>query len=178
MAKLDNPKHEAFAGHLARGLSQTKAYTQAGYNPNPAGASKLANSPAVIARVEELKTEIAIKINAAMDEPNEDTFGELAASGLTMDWIAQRFKTLSLEAQQAGQFSAAIKATENLQKIVELKGRGNGSAEEEDTSPKISLKDMTKLIQAQTDLIKAHKASEEPEMVDITPKELPDDHEE
>jgi phage terminase small subunit len=38
MSILPNPKHEAFAQGLARGLSISAAYVQAGYKPNRGNA--------------------------------------------------------------------------------------------------------------------------------------------
>lgn len=179
MPCLDNPKHEAFAGHLARGLSQSKAYTQAGYNPNPAGSSRLANSPAVIARVEELKDEIASKINQAMQVTDEETFGALADLGITMEYIARRYKELSIAAEAAGQFAPAINAVDKLEKLLDISGRAGSDDENSLNAPKIAISQVNEMLGNVTEMLKAAKDS--PELLDITPveetpKKLTDDH--
>lgn len=175
MPCLDNPKHEAFAGHLARGLSQSKAYVQAGYHPNPAGSSRLANSPAVIARVEELKNEIASKINHAMQVADENSFGSLADLGITIEYIAGRYKELSLAAEQAGQYAPAINAVDKLEKLLDISGRVGTGDEDSENSPKIAISQVNKMLSNVTDMLKAAKDS--PKMIDITPAEKdPDDH--
>lgn len=168
MAKLDNPKHEAFALGLAKGLSQSKAYVQAGYNKNPAGASKLAQSPAVIARVEELKDEIAANVNRAMTNPSEETFGSLAEMGITMDWVAGSYKRIYEEALQAGQYAPANTAVANIQKLLELEGRGKGD-DQTDGDSKIAISDVNTMLGKVKDLVEAAKGTEQPEIIDITP---------
>jgi len=170
MPKLDNPKHEAFAGHLARGLSQTKAYSQAGYNQNPAGASRLAASPAVIARVEELKKEVAQKIQVAMKNPSEKTFGDLADMGLTMEWVAESFKNIYEKALAAGKFDPANTAVSNIQKLLELEGKAKENEEDAD-APKLNIKDVNRLLENTADVIRAARENPGPEMIDVTPEE-------
>ena len=169
MARLDNPKHEAFAGHLARGLSQAKAYTQAGYNPNPAGSSRLANSPAVIARVEELKNEIANKIDRAMQVSDEESFGSLAELGITIEYIAKRYKELSYAAQSAGQYAPAINAVDKLEKLLDISGRqGSGDSDSRD-APKVAIREVNQMLGNLTALVKASRESGD--IIDITPTE-------
>lgn len=55
MAILTNVRHERFAQELARGASQTDAYTTAGYKGDKTAASRLATKVNVRARVAELK---------------------------------------------------------------------------------------------------------------------------
>lgn len=172
MAKLDNPKHEAFAGHLARGLSQSRAYVQAGYNKNIAGASRLANSPAVIARVDELKKEVAQKIQVAMHEPSEENFQSLADMGLDMSWVARAFKKIYEDSLASGQFAPANTAVSNIQKLIELEGKAKGDGDESGT-PKIEIDRVTAMLGKVADIVKAAKDS--PEIIDITPPEIPED---
>jgi len=58
MPILPNPKHEAFAQALARGLSISAAYVQAGYKPNRGNAHTLAKqNKSISKRVEEIQVE-------------------------------------------------------------------------------------------------------------------------
>lgn len=58
MPILPNPKHEAFAQGLARGLSISAAYVQAGYKPNRGNAHTLAKqNKSISKRVEEIQVE-------------------------------------------------------------------------------------------------------------------------
>lgn len=59
MGVLSNPKHERFAQELAKGVSQSQAYTIAGYRASDAHASRLAGNGKVRARVLELQAEAA-----------------------------------------------------------------------------------------------------------------------
>src|SRR5688572_15352137 len=54
---LPDPRHEAFAFALARGLSPRLAYVEAGYSSSNARlrSQELAADPAILARVEHLK---------------------------------------------------------------------------------------------------------------------------
>jgi phage terminase small subunit len=54
MAALKNPKHEAFAQELAKGVDQHKAYINAGYEGNKTAASRLAKNVNVSKRIQEL----------------------------------------------------------------------------------------------------------------------------
>lgn len=60
-APLTNEKHELFAQHLAKGELQKVAYAKAGYRGDEAAASKLADKPAVRARVAEILSRAAAK---------------------------------------------------------------------------------------------------------------------
>jgi phage terminase small subunit len=54
---LANPKYEAFAQGLARGLSAAAAYVEAGYKPNRHNAAALARKQHISRRVGELQEE-------------------------------------------------------------------------------------------------------------------------
>ena len=56
---LNNPKHEAFAQHLAAGMGVHEAYREAGYKGNATAATRLKNDPAVAIRVASLQTDTA-----------------------------------------------------------------------------------------------------------------------
>jgi len=55
MPVLSDPKHEAMAQGLAKGLSADKAYVEAGYNSHRGNASRLSSNESVQARVRELQ---------------------------------------------------------------------------------------------------------------------------
>jgi hypothetical protein len=57
MAILTNPRHEAFAQALARGLSASAAYGQVGFKPHRANAATLARKEHISVRVAELQEE-------------------------------------------------------------------------------------------------------------------------
>src|SRR6516225_5728583 len=57
MAILANPRHEAFAQALARGMSASAAYGQVGFKPHRANAATLARKEHISVRVAELQEE-------------------------------------------------------------------------------------------------------------------------
>lgn len=66
MSALENPKHERFAQLLAKGMTATEAYAEAGYKPHDSNAARLSGNDRVQARVAELldraaqRTEITV----------------------------------------------------------------------------------------------------------------------
>lgn len=58
---LDNPKHERFAQLLAKGLTATEAYEQAGYAPNDGNAARLKGNDRIAARVAEIQERAAVR---------------------------------------------------------------------------------------------------------------------
>ncbi len=166
MPTLENPKHESFAYHLAKGEKQAKAYVLAGYNDNASAASRLAASPIINSRVIELKKEISKRITEAMERPNEETFGSLAEMGLTMEWVAGSFKDIYTMALADGQYSAANSAVQNIQKLIEIERDGT-PPEEHEKSQLVDITQVTAMLTAAKDLIMSQP--EEPELKDITP---------
>jgi hypothetical protein len=57
MAVLTNPRHEAFAQALARGMSAAASYRQVGFKPHRANAATLARKEHISVRVAELQEE-------------------------------------------------------------------------------------------------------------------------
>jgi hypothetical protein len=57
MAILTNPRHEAFAQAIARGMSAAAAYGQVGFKPHRANAATLARKKHISVRVAELQEE-------------------------------------------------------------------------------------------------------------------------
>jgi hypothetical protein len=131
MARLENPKHEEYALLLAQGLTQKKAYVQAGYSDNPQAASKLAQAPKFKKRVKELKQEIAQQIQTAMAEPSVENWESLSEMGLTMEWVARQYQEVYKQSLDAGAFAPANTALQNIQKLIEMENDAKGA---EDTS--------------------------------------------
>jgi len=61
MPILQNARHERFAQALAKGLSQTEAYTEAGYVGDRTAASRLSTNVNVQQRVIELQERAAVR---------------------------------------------------------------------------------------------------------------------
>lgn len=61
MPVLSNAKHERFAQGIAKGLSQTDAYAEAGYKGDRTAASRLSTNVNVTRRVAELQGKAAIR---------------------------------------------------------------------------------------------------------------------
>lgn len=62
MPVLANARHERFAQELAKGKSQTDAYLAAGYKGDRTAASRLSTNANIQARIEELKSAIADRV--------------------------------------------------------------------------------------------------------------------
>lgn len=171
MPVLENPKHEQFALLMARGVKQGQAYLQAGYAENKGAASRLAASPIIQDRVEELRKEIARKITTAMTVPSEQHWQSLADMGLTMEWVALQFKEIYEAAMIQGQLPAANTAVANIQKLIEIE-RSAKPDPEKDNAPKININDMFAVLDKVADIVKAsHNGELPPELKDITPLE-------
>jgi phage terminase small subunit len=59
---LKNPRHERFAQELASGKSATDAYSLAGFEPNRHNASRLKTNETITARVEEIMSLAAARV--------------------------------------------------------------------------------------------------------------------
>lgn len=153
MPKLENPKHEEFALHLARGMKQGNAYIMAGYTENKGAASRLANSPPIMARVEELKLEIAQRVHTAMTVVSEENWQSLADMGLTMEWVALQYKEIYEAAMKMGQLPAANTAVANIQKLIELERNARPDDDKQQES-KINVSDMLKVLDKFGDIVK------------------------
>lgn len=62
MPVLSDPKHEAMAQGLAKGLSADRAYAEAGYSAHRGNASRLSANESVQARVRELQEAAAQRV--------------------------------------------------------------------------------------------------------------------
>lgn len=61
MAALKNAKHELFAQALAKGMSQTEAYADAGYTGDRTAASRLSTNVNIVARLAEILDKAATR---------------------------------------------------------------------------------------------------------------------
>ena len=98
MPVLSNQKHERFAQAVAKGLSASAAYVEAGYPKNDGNASRLKGSDKVKARIEELQTVAAEK------------------AGITIEWIVDGLYKIadSLEEKASDRISAFEKLGKHL----------------------------------------------------------------
>lgn len=173
MAALENPKHEEFALLLARGVKQGEAYMKAGYSENKGAASRLAGSPKMEDRVEELKTEMSRKITTAMSTHATEDWESLAEMGLTMEWVAAQYKEVYEGSMVAGSFASANSAIQNIQKLIEIEQNGK-SGDDEGAEASVSVKDTLALLQGFKDIMSAPVEPQPEElehMRDITPEE-------
>lgn len=169
--KLDNPKHEEFALLLARGLKQGQAYIKAGYAENKGAASRLAQSPVIQERVAELKSELMDRVNSVIAVNTKDNVESLREMGLTMEWVAEQFKNIYQTSLQAGAFSAANTAVENIKKLIEMERNAKNEDNPSD-APTLNMQDMLKVLDKVTDIVSAAKDSPiDLPMIDITPME-------
>jgi hypothetical protein len=104
MAISKNPRHEAFAQALARGMSATAAYVEAGFKPSRHNAAALARRQHVSSRVAELQEEqLAIhqqSVAAAVVN------AQVTIEGLIADAEAARIKAMA----EKGGAAAAVSA--------------------------------------------------------------------
>jgi len=106
MPALKNPRHEAFAQALARGVSASAAYVEAGYKANRHNAAALAREQHIGTRVTELQEEqLAIHQQAtAAAAANK----QVTIEGLIAEAEAARAKAMS----EKGGAAAAVSATD------------------------------------------------------------------
>ena len=100
MPVLSRPNHEIMAQSLAKGLPVMEAFKRAGYAPHPANAARLAGSPAIKSRVDELL------IIAA-----EEIVGEVSFSIRTR---LGRIAAISVKAEACKDFRVALDAEKVL----------------------------------------------------------------
>jgi len=87
---LENTRHEAFAQNLAKGMSQTQAYIEAGYTKAGAdrSASRLLGNAEVAARVNELKERSAVAVKVTLDLLLEEGLGLMRDARNAQDYGA------------------------------------------------------------------------------------------
>ncbi|MCA0276263.1 MAG: terminase small subunit [Proteobacteria bacterium] len=120
MPILSNPKHEAFAQGLAKGLTQVEAYAEAGYSPSDANAARLTGNDRIKERVAELQ-----------EKAVERTL-------VTIDTLADELEEARVLAIKEGQSAAAVSASMGKAKLyghlvdkVEVKHSYSGLSDED-----------------------------------------------
>jgi hypothetical protein len=104
MLALKNPRHEAFAQALARGMSASAAYKQVGFRPHRANAATLARKEHISVRVAELQEEqLAIHQQATAEAAAN---AKVTIENLIAEAEAARAKAMS----EKGGAAAAVSA--------------------------------------------------------------------
>lgn len=126
MPILPNPKHEAFAQALARGLSISAAYVEAGYKPNRGNAHTLAKqNQSISKRVEEIQADqLAIHQQATAEAAAN---AKVTIESLIAEAEAARVKAMS----EKGGSAAAVSA---LTAKAKLAGMWREKVEQHNTS--------------------------------------------
>lgn len=168
MPQLPNPKHDAFAYALAKGMSKVDAYVHAGYNDSPPSATRLSQKPEVVQRVQEIRAEMMGAAKALIEVPSEENAVALKDMGLTLDWCIEQYKDIADKAKDAGQFAPANAAIKNIQGIIEIKTSKDGGGDADEDEPRIKLSDATAFAKALAELRNAG-ADEGPTIIDVTP---------
>ena len=150
MPALKNPKHELYARLLSEGKKQKDAYVGAGFKFNAGGASRLAHRADVAQRIEELKGKAFGALVKARDSDNlpteiPDDAQTLRDLGISLLWVAQQYKDMHERAVEANQFAPAIKAIENLQKMLAAEAGNDDDSPSIDTD-RIPVKAMTEML--------------------------------
>jgi hypothetical protein len=104
MPTIKNPRHEAFAQALARGLSASAAYGEVGFRPHRANAATLARKKHISVRVAEIQAEqLAIHHQATAEAAAS---AKVTIEGLIAEAEAARAKAMS----EKGGAAAAVSA--------------------------------------------------------------------
>jgi hypothetical protein len=114
MAILKNPRHEAFAQALARGLSAAAAYAEAGYKPNRHNAAALAREQHLLTRVTELQDQQAALHQQATTAAAASA--QVTIESLMADAEAARVKAMA----ERGGAAAAVSAITAKAKLAGL----------------------------------------------------------
>lgn len=77
MPVLENPRYEAFALNLAKGMVDHKAYEEAGFKPNRGNASRLKANENIQSRVAELLKETVAEVKERISFEARDQFERL-----------------------------------------------------------------------------------------------------
>ena len=109
MSALANPRHEAFANELARGISAAQAYQNVGYVANRHNASALSRTKPIANRVSQLIADV--------DKVARQS-AEIAAKRMSIDreWVMRSLMSDRLTALELKQPAPAIRALELLGK--------------------------------------------------------------
>jgi len=173
MPRLDNPKHEAYAIGLSKGMKQLEAYAHAGYTPNPSAASRLSVTPTIADRVDELKEEVKAQMSLALTATEAGDYESLAEMGISIEWVAAQYRQIYVQAMDVNSLAAANSAISNIQRLLELE-KNEGKGPVEDTGPAIKINDVTGMLTALKELAQlSQKEGDEPlPMIDVTPSAI------
>jgi hypothetical protein len=173
MPELENPKHEKFAGLLARGVKQGEAYKRSGFAANAGAASRLAQAVRIQDRIADLQREIHTKIVETMEQPDENGFKTLAEMGLTIPWVAAKYRHVYEESVEAGSYAAAVSALGNIQKLIEIENNGRSGDDVEKPVGMIDINAAVALLGSVRDIIRESKepdrSSNDQVLLDISP---------
>lgn len=111
MPILPNPKHEAFAQCMARGISAIESYVQAGYKRNDGNCITLKGRQDVKQRVDELRAVAGKRIVDAVAKVAGD---REKAAVVTMQTLTQMLLDDRALARSLGQAAAAVSAVKEL----------------------------------------------------------------
>jgi hypothetical protein len=114
MATLKNPKHEAFAQALVRGMSASAAYVEAGYKANTGNASKLKAEQSISQRVAEIQHDQLVIHQQATAEAAASA--KVTIESLIAETEAARVKAMS----ERGGAAAAVAAITAKSKLAGL----------------------------------------------------------
>lgn len=68
MGVLKNPRHEAFAQALVKGMSADAAYVEAGFSEHRGNAARLSSKENIRSRVDELQSKVAKKVELSVEK--------------------------------------------------------------------------------------------------------------
>lgn len=120
MARLSSDKQERFANYLFGGYTQIAAYKEAGYTckntTGAANASKLANSPEIKARLEELAMKKAEK-EALSTAPPLPLRKESGHGTIDLDWINREYISLLNKAKEIDDLKNAVSIVKEMAEL-------------------------------------------------------------
>jgi len=162
MPALKNPRREAFAQAIARGLSTRAAYVAAGYIDHMSNAATLRRNSNIEARLRELRPDLPVVIDAAPAA----TWSSVIAQGLrviddpdiaadstaTVESLMRELEQARALAMAEGQTRAAISAT--MEKA-RLQGLGDTRAPQGATDNPFQIFDLSHLTDAQLATLEA-----------------------
>ncbi len=100
MSALEDPRHESFCQKVVSGLSARAAYRESGFGNSKSGCTRIANSPAITARISELRA--------------ENLKRQLKQTTYNRDWVIATLLDTVKEAQADRKHREVILALEKL----------------------------------------------------------------
>lgn len=178
MPALEKPKWEAMARNLARGMVQEEAHAQAGFARHSGAASRMANHPEIVARVEEIRNEreAILAGPSVIDEGEENDHGDNLFI-VNETWVIQQLAKNVVSAQQVGNHSAANKALEMLGQHLGMSFADSKAKAADGSNPSLG-QGNTFNFMAVNDMLTNHRQQieQKTKMKDITPPAPPGDN--